>query len=781
MKFDDGLQLANNSNSTSARVRVRFFKINMLLTAVNLIVRALNTIYFKNVSINFTDANQKCFEYIDIRNLQNNNGTCSSSRYYTLNLLYRRVYFCFGSLSGVRRKVVLKYYGSCNDRTKLQFILSISRLAVELELPLNLQSNQFVKKHIKFHKKKNNYQQLNQSHFPFESAFYTTVGETGAIELVSDLVSLPAVGDAVSNIQLSSVLPSVIAGYYSNISSLLLNEKCDQSKFKRPSVMVKDHNEYVKLIKRLHQLNMVTFTSSPKSVLGAFGVPKDENSIRLIIDATNTNALMVPPPKVFLPNASHLSNIHSTSPFFISKLDLSNYYHQLRLPNQLQSYFCLPALNQIDLQSFSIDSTTLTINSNKYYPMLTTLPMGWSHSVFIAQSVHEHIVYNMNRALSPLNNALVNSVLITYLHIIYIDDFAILAYNEQVMNELVEKVKLAYASVGLKINTKKCVSTTMELVKVIGITIIGRQQRIIVATDDLLVSLVHRTITLLDQLECTSNQLAILVGHWTWYILLKRSMLSILQRTYRFIQQFRHTAEVKVIWNSIKRELLLLCSLAPLIQVEMNIKVCSRIIATDASMSGYGIMSNNQYASSSQLTEQIFTLAQHVGLHGSNCASITFETNIDIINTIDQLTIPFTIHQPVITSTLMNRIRCDVEISSLVTSIRNSVDWITIMSGCWKFNDSSTHINELELHSVLLAVRWLVSLVSIRSRNRKVVILVDNSVSIYSLRKGRSSSMSLLSIIRRISVLLLSMDVVLKVVYIKSNLNPADAASRLYC
>ena len=142
---------------------------------------------------------------------------------------------------------------------------------------------------------------------------------------------------------------------------------------------------------------------------------------------------------------------------------------------------------------------------------------------------------------------------------------------------------------------------------------------------------------------------------------------------------------------------------------------------------------------------------------------------------------PYTIHQPIVSLTLLSRSRYDIEISSncLVRKVREHIDWIEILSGVWKYNNEYTHINQLELNSVLLAVKWLSSLLITRTNNRKILMLVDNSVTIYTLRKGRSSSFQLLSVIRRISALTLAMNLELRIVYIPSEMNPADAASRI--
>ena len=59
-----------------------------------------------------------------------------------------------------------------------------------------------------------------------------------------------------------------------------------------------------------------------------------------------------------------------------------------------------------------------------------------------------------------------------------------------------------------------------------------------------------------------------------------------------------------------------------------------------------------------------------------------------------------------------------------------------------------------------------------------MLVLVDNSVVLYSMRKSRSSSNKLLILLRRMCAYLLSMNVYLHLVYVPSAINPADDASR---
>jgi hypothetical protein len=132
---------------------------------------------------------------------------------------------------------------------------------------------------------------------------------------------------------------------------------------------------------------MVSITCHPKVVNGVFAVPKDSDQDRLIIDAVFANAWLTTPAKVKLPDPSHLARLTtsaSSGPLFVAKSDLSNFYHHLELPAWLRPYFCLVGIPAAELGM---------PGDGLVYPMLHTVPMGWSHSVNVAQAVHEHIVF----------------------------------------------------------------------------------------------------------------------------------------------------------------------------------------------------------------------------------------------------------------------------------------------------------------------------------------------------------------------------------------------------
>jgi hypothetical protein len=195
-------------------------------------------------------------------------------------------------------------------------------------------------------------------------------------------------------------------------------------------------------------------------------------------------------------------------------------------------------------------------------------------------------------------------------------------------------------------------------------------------------------------------------------------------------------------------------------------------------MSGYGVVTNRTSSGTIDFEHCLHQLALHVGLNTFECKSSSYYEINSVSSIIESVTVPFSSDQPVILLTNTNRKRFEQEIVQLVKTIMDNVDWVVIMSGQWRYNNESTHINHLELSAVLLGIRWLCSLICTRGRGRRVVMLVDNAVTKYVVTKGRCSSILLLKLLRRICTICVSMDVRLKLVYIPSAMNPADAASR---
>jgi hypothetical protein len=102
--------------------------------------------------------------------------------------------------------------------------------------------------------------------------------------------------------------------------------------------------------------------------------------------------------------------------------------------------------------------------------------------------------------------------------------------------------------------------------------------------------------------------------------------------------------------------------------------------------------------------------------------------------------------------------------------------WKVAISAKWKRKE---HINVLELRAVKTALSWfLTTKKSIRSRGRRLLLFTDSQVVHGVLKKGRTSSHSLLVRARAVAALLLCSGIRLSIRWVSTHLNPADGPSR---
>jgi hypothetical protein len=354
------------------------------------------------------------------------------------------------------------------------------------------------------------------------------------------------------------------------------------------------------------------------------------------------NAWFTTPPKVKLPDPSHLARIVTTSlsgPLFVAKSDLSNFYHHLELPVWLRPYFCLVGIPASDLGLDHAGDGTLL------YPMLHTVPMGWSHSVDVAQAVHEHVVYSagaLRREHSLLSGSTDLSTPSAVRHGLYIDDLFLLSHSEVRANAQLDACLNAYQAAGLIAKSSKVQRASCDGVDVLGMEVHGRRFTVEVGADAR-VDLLQSAIKLLSQHTVTGLELSALVGRFTWCMLVRRPSLQCFHHVYRFIHTRRDRPSQ--LWPSAIREVLIASGLLPLLSATLTTPFSDRLLVTDASEYGGAVVSRPRSASESEShAEMVPSLA--------------------------------------------------------------SQHWSTIIQHRWRFKE---HINALELRSILLALLWITS------------------------------------------------------------------------
>ena len=340
-------------------------------------------------------------------------------------------------------------------------------------------------------------------------------------------------------------------------------------------------------------------------------------------------------------------------------------------------------------------------------------------------------------------------------HGIVIDDLFVFSLNRALATRVFHRVLAAYRAAGFVAKQSKLIEPTDQPVKVIGFmfehTSDGDHTTVSLSSEACL-DLARVTLAALARGQLTGLGLAHLIGRWTWCMLLRRPSLSVLQHCYRYIEvadRRRFT-----LWPSVRRELWMLLGLLPLLHARLDVPTFKHAVATDASELGAGVVC-------SQVTPE---LDRHIWQLCSSRAHATMQTLVNAAanreESIDEESSP-ALH------------RAAQHYSAFYAAVVTA-RWSTIVSSPWH---SAEHINALELRAALLSLHWLLSYPSAHSS--RVYLLVDSTVALFALWKGRSSSPRLLVILRKISALLLASGTTLLTGWLPSAVNPADQHSRL--
>ena len=486
----------------------------------------------------------------------------------------------------------------------------------------------------------------------------------------------------------------------------------------------------------MYAIGMVSFTTTPKAINGCFAVDKTDNTLRLIIDAQHANLCFHEPPHVELPSPTHLSSIYipSNQQVVVAKMDLSNFYHHIGMPAWMQLYFGLPSVHIRDISDVLLQQH----GDIQMHPICTTLPMGFSHAVYIAQQIHNNVLYSSNALSQSYNVLRMTQPLVTDpVHALYIDDNCIIGTSMQQVQLQYSACMSAYQDAGLVAKPEKCVQPTLDPVEVLGVVIDNASHHIRVHITKLL-RLLGQTMYLINKRTCSGLQLARLVGHWTWIIMLRRPTFAIIRNTYIFIERYK--GRKHQLWPSVIDELYQLIAVSPLIYADISSAPLHILPASDASLYASGVV----------------------------IASI----NSDLYNALFPFAVYNTKHYAS-TSGVMHPTQQLIEMLQATT-------FSTIISYAWRYRSSNgsneDHINELELQSVYLMLRHLISRPS--AHNARIIHLVDNTTALFCLRKGRTSSPKLIPVIRKIAVHQLAYRIVMMPVWILSQYDPADSPSR---
>ena len=537
---------------------------------------------------------------------------------------------------------------------------------------------------------------------------YITQHKTPLVPIVSSRIALPR---QPGSVDLLALLPPHIAKLYAQPNPELFRLPADQPSPPRARC-AGSTAEWNATVRRLLDADMVDFTVQPAVVNGVFAVKKDAATDRFIIDARPANCVFTKPEPVQLPTPDLLARLVAdpSRPLYVAKVDLDNFYHRLRLPAWMYPYFALPPVRAGDVGvGYRFGENTLV------HPCCKTLPMGWSHSVLLAQLAHEHFLdtaTDLQRSdrITSDNDPLLNRTRTQ----VYIDDLIIFDTDRERLGRKQDAYIASITQRGLIVKPSKVVRPSADGVECIGLLVDGRRHTVGVAPSKL-EALCDDTIRLLSRARCTGDELSQLVGRWTWSMLGNRPSLACFNAVYRFADcaRGRHFH----LWDSVRVELLTAVGLAPLLYADLGTDWHSHVVATDASSTALGVV-----------------------------ATPSVPPPIDL-----------------------GREAAEQAAAAAASTQR----WTTIVSARWRDEE---HINVLELRALTTGVKWVCSHSS--AIGRRVWMLSDSTVVVGAVSKGRSSSPSILRRLRHLSAWLLAAGLQLRVTYVPSELNPADEPSR---
>lgn len=221
---------------------------------------------------------------------------------------------------------------------------------------------------------------------------------------------------------------------------------------------------------------------------------------------------------------------------------------------------------------------------------------------------------------------------------------------------------------------------------------------------------------------------------------------------------------VAPLWASCHRELNMIMGIAPLLFTTLTIPWCPWVIATDASMTGIGVVSttlssDTQSLIASSKHHDILTHRQQRRQQAHASATAAIVNNTNNINHNDMYDID-TLHKQFDRSPL--------------SFIVPTCNWSTVVASRWRYR--SLTINELEARAVKTAITWLRSRPS--SFGTRVTLLCDSSTVTSAINRGRSSARSLRVVTRTIAGHLFCHGLHLHIHWIPTHINPADSASR---
>ncbi|CAK0898367.1 unnamed protein product [Prorocentrum cordatum] len=346
---------------------------------------------------------------------------------------------------------------------------------------------------------------------------------------------------------------------------------------------------YSRLVKRLADAGMVTYTDTPRERCGLFFVCKKSGKQRMVVDCRRANCWFQRPAAVALATASSLGElaVPEGKELYVGHVDICDAFYRFGLPEAFRGYFALPSVKAGGVGMVRLRERPLQPGS-RVWPVLAVLPMGWSHALYWCQTVHRSIVSSIpelsyvpfiaDKSVVPGLQPLAMTVCV--------DNLLALGTDPESARRAVALVNAALTQKGLPTH-EVCMCDHNADILVWEIR--GRECEIRPERS--------RLWRLRLALDCLVSRSAVgprdvdkVLGHCTFVALLCREHLTIFNSVYSFVRRLRHCTAVPL-WESVRWELNTFSSLLGMISRSMLVDWSPTVMCSDASFWGFGLVS----------------------------------------------------------------------------------------------------------------------------------------------------------------------------------------------
>ena len=605
--------------------------------------------------------------------------------------------------------------------------------------------------------------------------------QTSVVSYERDLVSLPQC--AAEPVALDQVLDNHGRELIKDTSRCMLlsmeewGQVCEQNQPIKTYMDVKlqsDLGAYAMFVHDLFLKGMIEFTNNPKDVVAPFFVKKKDGRQRMVLDCRAVNRRFRQPPPVALAAGYSWTRLElpEHSKLYVAQSDIKDYFYSLSLPEDLRSMFCLPPVPIGHLKRWQVSSSMggeLPGQEGWIWPSLRVVPMGWNWAMYLAQRVHQEQILVATGISS--SRILVDSAPAPSLEngepviIPYADNLNVCGTDEASVQQTKETIVKHLRGVGFRVHEELDSSCRAQS---LGFLIDG-SAGVVTPIPDKLQKVRGAFSWLSRRPRVNGKAIEKLVGHATHFMLLRRELLCIFHATYRFIQEC-YSKRARL-WPSVAREAKWACRLLGLCSADLRKPWHDRLTASDASLSGIAVCSRDLPI------HEIKDIARYK-------EAWRFKVNDRVVNPRKSALPPTDIHRdPFSDPNTVKPLLVESEDPFVLNYDFPEISSKVMDKDNWqlRFNVQMTipeHITLLEGRGMLASVRH--KLRSVESFGKRHLHLNDNLGMVLAAEKGRSSTFGMLRICRRLCALYLASDTSFSHRWIPSELNVADAGSRVW-